>query len=217
MAEARGFAARAIRSSLRTLGEPETRQMIVDALAMPEVRDASRQLVANATDGALDALGEDARAARIDALLDDLVGRLATSLSARLEQELVPTLTQSATRAIRDEIAPAARAMVHDELAPMLRAALDDPETNAAVATLARDLGRKITLGATEAMEEVNVRRHEKAEEVRLGNAPDRRLPIVQNLERLTSRASIAILMLKVGLAAGGITLLGWAIHLATR
>lgn len=84
-----GIPGRLIRSSVRALGDDETKRLVASLLGAPEVRAATRALVASAADGMLDALEDEDRAAKLAAAtgrgIRDELGR---ALGDALRREL---------------------------------------------------------------------------------------------------------------------------------
>lgn len=89
-----------ITETIDTLSEPETRQKIADLLASPEVEEATRELIGNVTDGTLQALDDEARAARIGAVSARFVTRVSDAIADTLERDVGPALAQSMARAL---------------------------------------------------------------------------------------------------------------------
>lgn len=89
-----------IQESLRTLGDEETRELIADVLGMPEVQDATRELIGSVTDGAIDALTEEERAARLSELSTAFVARVSDTLADVIERDIGPAVVQTLARAL---------------------------------------------------------------------------------------------------------------------
>jgi hypothetical protein len=98
-----GIPGRLIRSSVRALDDDETKRLVARLLGAPEVRDATRALVASAADGMLDALEDDERAAKLGAatgrrVRDELRRALRCELDDRALQERLAVLAHDAAR-----------------------------------------------------------------------------------------------------------------------
>lgn len=89
-----------IQESLRTLSDEETRDLIARVLGMPEVRDATRELVGNVTDGMIDAMTDEERAARLAELAERFVARVGDTLADVMERDVAPVLAQTMSRAL---------------------------------------------------------------------------------------------------------------------
>lgn len=84
----------AIEQTLDELQSPEQQRQIAEILASPAMQRAQAELVAGLVDGALDALSEDQRRARIRALAD----QIATAATAAMTEQLA--------KGIREDLAP---------------------------------------------------------------------------------------------------------------
>lgn len=135
-----------ITESLRTLSDEQTRRMMVEVLAMPEVRDATRELVGSVTDGTLDALASEERAARLSEVSEEFVQRISITLASVLERDIGPAMVRtlsegldaslrrilseetqsqiaSAVAGVAQESTAALAMAFRDELGPAMRAA----------------------------------------------------------------------------------------------
>lgn len=170
-----------IEETLRTLDDEETQRQIIELLRRPGVQEATRELVANITDGTLDALSEEERAARITELADAFVLRIADAverdIGPAMTRAVAETLEESLRRALSEENAAAlsetvtgiARqstaalaVAVREELGPAMRDAfrdaLDDPETRALISDASRVIARAMVLGVQDGFEEIEER-----------------------------------------------------------
>ncbi|MDQ3034628.1 MAG: hypothetical protein M3Y87_19620 [Myxococcota bacterium] len=136
-----------IQESLRTLADDETQELIAEVLGMPAVQDATRELIGNVTDGAIEALTNEERAARLTELSQQFVARVSDTLADVIERDIGPAMVQTLTRAldaslrrilsdetiermsqavalVAQQSAAALAVAVREELGPALRAAL---------------------------------------------------------------------------------------------
>jgi hypothetical protein len=89
-----------ITESLRTLSEDQTREMVVDVLGMPEIREATRELIGHVTDGTIDALSEQSRADRLTEVSEQFVLRISTALASMLERDVGPAMVRTLSRGL---------------------------------------------------------------------------------------------------------------------
>lgn len=138
-----------IRETLDTLQDEEVRDLFVAVLATPEVREATRELVASVTDGTLDALTMEGRAARLDELTARYVGVVSRAIEEAFAERIGPSLEASAARTLdrglerllaeetmegagraterlAERMTAAMMVAVRDELGPSVRSAVQD-------------------------------------------------------------------------------------------
>lgn len=174
----------AIEQSIRTMHEEENRRLIVELLGSPEVEEASAQFIARVTDGALTALSEEERRARLREAADAFVSDTAESLGKAMHESITPEISRmiaqsvdaTLQRALSDEnqqkmADTAARitqttmlAMmdsVRNEVGTSMRESLESEETERAVGRLMRAATKEIVLGMQDGFEEID-RRHER-------------------------------------------------------
>ena len=91
--EAAGAAAPpAISETLRTLNEPENRQLLGELLSMPEVRNAANNLAQGFTDGALDGLSDEERQAKLREMATAFVESLTRAMGQSMSREITPQI-----------------------------------------------------------------------------------------------------------------------------
>jgi hypothetical protein len=219
-----------IEQSLDTLDDPETQRAIADVLSSPEYRDATRALLGNVTDGALDALSEEERRTRLGELTDAFVAKMSESLGEAMRRDLAPaiatvaarTMDRAITEALSEDnrallaqtVAEIARGVVvalaaslREELAPALRDLLEDEEVKQAIGGTAREISREIIIGLDDGFREIE-RRDER------GARPDTILSRVQDF------ANEGVGLMQIGLIAlAGVAavLAIWLVFLVVR
>lgn len=209
--------------SLVTLEEQETRDRILALLESPEVQDATRALVAGILDGSIEALGDEARAARIAEASDTFVLAVSRSVGEALDREIGPAAATAVARVLDASLArvtsedslervaaivrtlarEAVAAMVlalRDDLGPAMRDALretlEDERTRSALAEGARSLSAAVVLGAQDGLEEIR-RRGELVDE------PDTLLERVRSIATGgRDLVEIAVVLMALGLVA---------------
>ncbi|MEZ4452860.1 MAG: hypothetical protein R3B09_25605 [Nannocystaceae bacterium] len=102
-----------IEESLRSLNDPEVQSMIRRLLDKVEVREAMNELARSISEGMLDGLGDEERAARLEAISERFVQRLSKALGDGLRDEITP----KAERLIADSV----RAAMDEALSPSNR------------------------------------------------------------------------------------------------
>lgn len=108
-----GIAARAaqrstpplISESLRTLNEPESRQLIGQIMTMPEVKEGTRQLAASLTSGVLSELTAEERQQRVQQAAQAFVESTTAALIRAFGREFGPALGLALSRAMNDVVA----------------------------------------------------------------------------------------------------------------
>ncbi|WP_157068760.1 hypothetical protein [Sandaracinus amylolyticus] len=220
-----------IESTLDELGDEDTRRAFVEILSMPEVQDATAGLIGNVTDGTLDALSDEERAARIAEMSSRFVASVSDALADSLERDIGPAVAQTMSRAlsaslrrildeestqaiaaavarVAQESAVALAVAMRDELGPAMRAALaealQDPQTQAAIAVTTRTLSREMVLGVQDAFEQIE-RENPQTDTVltRLQDAADEG----------TNTLQIVLVLAVLALLA----LVAWQVHTSAR
>lgn len=135
-----------IQESLRTLAREDTRALFAEVLAAPEVRDATRGLVAHVTDGFLDALADPDRAAQLGLAIERLATHLFRVIAASIERELAPALER-----LTERLMATAAESLRDELGPALRETIEDPAMQETLGVTARRLSRDVARGSGDA------------------------------------------------------------------
>lgn len=170
-----------IHESLRTLAQDDTQALVSELVSLPEVRAATRDLVASVTDGSLDALAEPERAERLGSAVEQFVARIVAAIADAADREVAPVVVATIERSVdaalrealsresRDRISEAtseiaertvasAAIAARDEMGPALRAVLADPETRQVLRDTAREISREVARGSGEAMREARAR-----------------------------------------------------------
>jgi hypothetical protein len=112
----------AINSTLRALNDDENQRLMVQLMASPEMRDATRGLAGEIADGTLEALTEPERLARIEAM------------STRYLESMTRALMRGMAQGMRRDMAPVLAQMMRETVASTMREALNE--------NLQRDLER---------------------------------------------------------------------------
>jgi|GEM_PF-1161401 len=102
----------AIRSTLHALNEDENQRLLLALLRSPELRDAARELSADVADGALGAMTEPERMARIE------------QMSTRYVTSLTRAVTRGMAEGLRRDLGPALVAMTRDAVTSTMRESL---------------------------------------------------------------------------------------------
>jgi hypothetical protein len=90
----------ALTQALRTLNEPENRQLLGELMSMPEIRNAANNLAQGFTDGALDGLTDEERQARLREMSTAFVESLTRAMGQSLNQEITPQLQRLAASSV---------------------------------------------------------------------------------------------------------------------
>ncbi|UJR83423.1 hypothetical protein [Sandaracinus amylolyticus] len=222
-----------IESTLDELRDEDTRRAFVEVLSNPEVQEATRALIANVTDGTLDALSDEERAARIADVSNRFVASVSDALAGSLERDIGPALAQTMSRAldaslrrildeestqriaaavsrVAQESAVALAVAMREEIGPAMRAALTDamhdPEAQRAIAVTMRTLSREVVLGVQDAFEEIEAR--DRAQR------PDTPLTRIQDwAEEGAGTLQIVLVVAVLALLA----LVAWQVHTTAR
>jgi hypothetical protein len=131
----------AIHSTLHALNDDENQRLVVALLRSPELREAARELSVGVADGALGAMAEPERMARIE------------QMSERYVASLTRAVTRSLAVAIRSDLGPALAAVTRDAVASTLREALREEHQRAferVVGGVTRSAVAAATRGAAE-------------------------------------------------------------------
>lgn len=117
-----------IEESLRSLNDPEVQAMIRRLLDKAEVREAMEELARSITEGLVDGLSDDERAARLEAISERFVGRLARALGDGLKDEITPQVRElvatSVGAAMDEALGPASRRRAEEAAAGITRHAI---------------------------------------------------------------------------------------------
>ena len=162
-----------INESLRTVLTPDTRELVTDVAALPEIEQATASLVASVTDGTLEALDDEERAERIGQAVEGFVRQVGHTLADVVGREIAPSLSRSVAAGLeralvrltaepnRERLAELARTLGHagaEQLVRGVHVALQDPEVQQTVALTARNVGYQLALGAGDAIHEIEAR-----------------------------------------------------------
>lgn len=218
-----------INESLRTLADEDTQHLIGQVLGMPEIQGATRDLISNVTDGALDALSDEERAARLAELSSAFVTQVSMTLADVLEREVAPAMMRTMSRALdaslnrilsdetTDRMAAAVANLatestaalaiaVREELAPAMRAALEDPAVQEMIAGTTRTMSRGMVLGVQDAFEEIEARR-----------GPEQTNTILTRLQQAAGPGYDILQVALVALLIGLLVLLGLLLRAIAR
>ena len=102
----------AINSTLRALNDVENQRLVVQLLASPEMRAATRALAGEIADGTMAALTEPERVARIE------------EMSTRYLAAITRTITRSLAAGLRNDLAPALAEVMRESVASAMRETL---------------------------------------------------------------------------------------------
>ncbi|WP_236519617.1 hypothetical protein [Sandaracinus amylolyticus] len=217
-----------IHETLRTLAQEDTRALAAEVFDAPEVRDGVRQLAALLADGTLDALGEEERAARVSAAIEDLAQRIVAAVATAIDRELTPVMTSTVrqsvdaatrelvTRASRDRLAEglsdvtdrviaSAAGTLREEAGPTLRSILRDPETQELLRATVRAVSAESVRGTSSALREAKLARQAEGRDPR---------GMVESLQRAVRRSAQLLDLLVFG---GVLGLVAFAVWLTRR
>lgn len=164
-----------ITESLETMQQPDTRELITEIAAMPEIQEATRTFVARITDGAFAAMDDEARGERITQAVQGFVREVSQTLADQLGAQIAPALSQGVASGLEralvrltdeeslEDIAELAQTLGRAgarELVYGMHEALQDPEVQRTAGMTARNLGYQVAMGAGEAIEDIEDRQH---------------------------------------------------------
>lgn len=171
-------------SALSTLEDPATRARIAAIVASPEVQRAINDLSAGVSRGVVDGLTSEEVKRRLDELVSSLANAVVRAVDSAFDEALsdrnqkavdrfasaiTTSVMRSAAGEIPESIAPAIRKAMVEELGPGLAEAIRSPEMKAALGELSHDVARSATLGANNALAELDEKRKEKEGGMPLG------------------------------------------------
>ncbi|AKF09482.1 hypothetical protein [Sandaracinus amylolyticus] len=216
-----------IHESLRTLAQEDTQALAAEVFASPEVRSAMRELAATMTDGALDALGEEERAARMTEAIEALAARIVAAVAAAMDRELAPVVVSTVERSVD----AATRELVSEQSRDRLAAGLSDVTDRVIVSasgTVREELRDVLTHPETQELlratvrgiAEESVRGTERAvREARQAREAEGRAPssVVASFERTVRRSAQLLDLLVLGAAIGLVGLVVWMARRSRR
>jgi hypothetical protein len=96
-----------IEATLQSLDDPENQEILLRLLGDPELRDATQELVAAVTRGAVDGATDAEQARELEALSESYVRTMSATLAEVLDEEISPAATRSVQRIVGGAITSA--------------------------------------------------------------------------------------------------------------
>jgi hypothetical protein len=96
-----------IEATLQSLDNPENQEILLRLLGDPELRDATQELVAAVTRGAVDGATDAEQARELEALSESYVRTMSATLAEVLDEEISPAATRSVQRIVGGAITSA--------------------------------------------------------------------------------------------------------------
>lgn len=230
-----------IRSTVETLGDEETQAAIAEVLASPEVQTATRELIGNVTDGTLDALTDEERAARLEAFSERFVARVSNALAGSIERDVGPalaqvmsrTLDQSLQRVLSEESTDRMAAAVsrvaqqsvvamaagmREELGPAMRATLREELVPALNEALAHpDTQRTIALTTRTLSREMVLGVQDAFAEIEARDPEHRTDTVITRLQDWAGEGSNTLQIILVLMVLGLLAMVAWQMHTTAR